>query len=52
MTEMQVLSEKDFMRYDPVMDSQYFIGDFSDNEAQSPAELEPTYTSYIIENQS
>lgn len=49
---MQMLSKKDFMRYDAVMDSQYFIGDFSDEDAQSPSELEPTYSSYQILNQT
>ena len=52
MSEMQMLSKKEFMRYDAVMDSQYFIGDFSDEDAQSPSELEPNYSSYQILNQT
>ena len=37
LSQMEMLSKKELMRYDPILDTQYFLGDFSDPQAQSPS---------------
>jgi hypothetical protein len=40
-----------FLRYNSILDSQYFLGDFSDSEnlkTQKPFDIESSFTTYLV----